>query len=291
LESRPNIVGTLLSAALLFVAFVAGGTLAAQSVAKPDKPQKEDKGYTLYEQFEGSSNTLGQVLKFDTTAGYNFNKFFGVDLGVPVYIVRASTTSTSTTTTTPQSTNGMGDVYTNLRLTVDNPLLNYASTLTGRAPTGNTQSGLSTGRATFEWMNHFDRGFLGLRPFVNLGVANSISDTHFFVRPFTTLGKVGEFEGGASYKLLDLVGVGASVYADEPWGTQKVFSKLIRRKETTGSASLARDNGFSGWLDAGLGRYLDCELGYNRSVHYDLNTVSFSVGFNVGSLVKLGKHL
>jgi len=286
LGSRPNIVGTLLSAALILVA---GGTLAAQSVAKPDKPQKEDKGYTLYEQFEGSSNTLGQVLKFDTTAGYNFNKFFGVDLGVSVYIVLASKTSTGTTA--PKSTSGMGDVYTDLRLTVDNPLLNYASTLTGRAPTGSTQSGLSTGRATFEWMNHFDRGFLGLRPFVNLGVANSISDTHFFVRPFTTLGKVGEFEGGASYKLLHLVGVGASLYADEPWGTQKVFSKLVRRKETTGSASLARDNGFSAWFDASPVHFLDFELGYNRSIHYDLNTVSFSVGFNVGSLVKLGKHL
>jgi hypothetical protein len=158
-------------------------------------------------------------------------------------------------------------------------------------------------------MNHFDRGFLGLRPFVNLGVANSISDTHFFVRPFTTLGKVGEFEGGASYKMLHLVGVGASVYADEPWGTQKIFSKLIRRQsagptsmrkgggpfesaaETVGGAALARDNGFSGWLDASPVHFLDFELGYNRSVHYDLNTVSFSVGFNVGSLVKLGEHL
>src|SRR2546427_3710082 len=101
LGSRPNIVGTLLSAALTCVA---GGTLLAQSVAKSDKPQDESKGYTLCEQFEGSSNTLGQVLKFDTSAGYNFNKFFGVDFGVPVYVVRASTT-----TTAPKSTNGIGD--------------------------------------------------------------------------------------------------------------------------------------------------------------------------------------
>lgn len=286
--------GLLLSAA----------NLAGQS---PDKTKDEEKGFTLYEQFEGSSNTLGQVTKFETTAGYNFNRFFGVDAGVPLYIVRASASST---TTTSRSSNGIGDAYVDLRLTAKNPLLNFASTLTGRAPTGDTSSGLSTGRATFDWDNRFDRSFLGLLPFIDLGVANSISDTHFFTRPFTTLGMVGHFEGGASYKFLHFTSVGASLYDDRPWGQQKVFSKLIKRQtasgasrsgrrrggvfenasETVGGADIARDNGFSAWFDASPIRYLDFEIGFNRSVHYDLNTVSFGVGVNVGSLLNLAKH-
>ncbi len=294
------------SSALLLL--LAGGNLVAQS---PGKPADEEKGYTMYEQFEGSSNTLGQVMKFDTSVGYNFNRFWGVDLGIPVYVVRASTTSTSTSTTTTRlsSGNGIGDTYADLRLTVDNPLLNFGSTLIGRAPTGNTRLGMSTGRATFEWNNHFDRSFLGLRPFANVGVANSISDTHFFVRPFTTLGMVALLEGGATYKVLHFASVGTSLYADEPWGQQKVFSKLMSRQtsmmtsstgsqrgpfataaETVGSAALARDNGFSAWVGASPIHYLDLEVAYNRSVHYDLNTVSFGVGLNLGSLFKLAKH-
>jgi hypothetical protein len=298
LKFARTIAGSLFSALLLLPA---GGNLVAQS---PTKPQDEEKGYTLYEQFEGSSNTLGQVMKFDTSAGYNFNRFWGVDFGIPVYMVRASTTSTSTTTTTTSlsSGNGIGDAYADLRLTVANPLLNYASSLIGRAPTGNTRLGMSTGRATFEWDNHFDRSFMGLQPFANAGVANSISDTHFFVRPFTTLGMVALLEGGATYKLLHFASVGASFYADEPWGQQKVYSKLIMRQTSTmtgsrrtaaekvGSAAVARDNGFSAWVGASPIPYLDLEVGYNRSVHYDLNTVSFGVGLNLGSLFKLAKH-
>jgi hypothetical protein len=263
---------------------LAAGNLAAQSA---DKSRDEDKGYTFYEQFQGSSNTLGQVMKFDTSAGYNFNRWFGVDVGVPAYVVRASSTSTTTTsTTTSQATNsGIGDAYVDLRFTFNVPLINYASTVTGRAPTGDSASGLSTGRATFDWNNRLEGGLLGLRPFVNLGVANSVSDTHFFVRPFTTLGMIGHFEGGASYKVLPFCSVGASLYDVLPSGQQKVFSKLMKRKETTGGADLTRDNGFSTWFDASPIPFLDFEVGYDRSVHYDLNTVSFGVGFNIGSLV------
>ena len=60
--------------------------------------------------------------------------------------------------------------------------------------------------------------------------------------------------------------------------------------ETTGSAGIGRDNGFSAWFDARLKDFLDCEIGYNRSVHYDLNAVPFAVGFNLGHLISKGKR-
>jgi hypothetical protein len=31
----------------------------------------------------------GKVFSFTSAAGYNFNKHFGVDVGIPVYVVRA----------------------------------------------------------------------------------------------------------------------------------------------------------------------------------------------------------
>jgi hypothetical protein len=267
--------------------------------------QDEEKGFTFYEQFTGSTNTLGQVMKADTSVGYNFNRYFGVDVGLPVYFVHASSKSSIAGA---MSGNGIGNAYTDLRLTLLNPVVNYESTLTGWAPTGDTKKGFSTGRATFDWDNRFDRGFGRIRPFASVGVANTVPDSQFFVRPFTTLGTITHFEGGGTYRILRVFHVGASAYDILPTGQQKVFSKLIRSQtsgassrhgagvfennhETVGSADLARDNGVSAWFDASPIRYLDLEVGYTRSVRYDLNTVSFGVGVNVGTLVKAARSL
>ncbi len=297
---RPAIAGALLSAMTL-------SAVGANAKAQPSgKSDEEEKGFTFYETFQGSSNTLGQVTKLDTTVGYNLNRYFGVDAGIPVYFVHSSTTSS----TAGASSNGIGNAYVDLRLTVNNPAVNFASTLTGTAPTGDTATGFSTGRATFDWNNHFDRAFFGITPFADVGIANTISDTHFFVRPFTTLGLVAHFEGGASYRVLHFFNLGASVYDVLPSGQQKVFSKLIKRhssdagmpgnspghrgrggvfeaaSETVGPADIARDNGFSAWIGASPLPFLDLEAGYNHSVHYALDTFSFGLGFNLGYLAK-----
>jgi hypothetical protein len=296
-----------LTTSILLPAALAFAGLARAADESSTKLEKEDKGVTFFESFRGSSNTLGQVMKLDTTAGYKFNKYFGVYFGIPAYIVRSS--ANSTTTGGSGSVTGIGNAYVDLRLTFANPVLNFASILEGTAPTGDASKGFSTGRATFEWANHFDHSFFfGFTPFVNLGVANTISDTRFFTRPFSSLGLLGHFEGGADYKLLPFISVGASAYDIEPSGQQKVFSRLISRQpsvpvmttrrgggvfeknqETTGTAAIDRDNGYSAWLDSSPVPFIDLELGYSRSVQFDLNTVSFSVGFNLGYLIRKSK--
>src|SRR5206468_3705152 len=161
--------------------------------------------------------------------------------------------------------------YLELRFAVPNPVLNYSSALTGTAPTADKSRGLSTGRATVDWTNHFDRSFSRLTPFGNVGFANTVSDTPLFVRPYTTLGFVTHFEGGAGYRVSRFVDAGASAYAIEPAGQQTVVSQLVTQSagssvkpgknngrgghqgvfETThvavGSPDLVRDNGFSVW--------------------------------------------
>ncbi len=279
--------------------------------------QKEEKGFVFYERFEGSSNTLGQVFKLDTSGGYNFNKHLGVDLGIPVYFVRNSATSSTTGTST--TNNGIGNVYAVVRLTLNSPVLNYVTSIAGTAPTGDTAKGFSTGRATIDWNNHLDRTIWRLTPFANLGVANTISDTHFFTRPFSSLGTVGHFEGGGSWSLWHFVSVGASAYDILPSGQQKIFSKLVRRpssgssmagsmggssagrggrgrggvfttqSETVGSADTARDNGYSAWLNLSPAPFLEIEAGYSRSVPLNLNTFSFTVGFNLRHVLRKAK--
>src|SRR5215471_6282195 len=168
--------------------------------------EEPGKGLIWYESVMGSSSSLGTVTRFDSTLGYNFNQHFGVDLGVPFLFVNASPTAT----TNYQSASGIADVYTDLRFTLRNPTVNFISTLRGTAPTGSTENGFSTGRVTADWNNHFDHTFGRVTPFAELGIANTVPDTAYFVRPYTTLGVASHFQGGTALKLWRFLDVLAS---------------------------------------------------------------------------------
>ena len=270
------------------------GMAAAQ--AAPTQSGNDDKGFTSYVQFAGTSNSDGQVYKLDPSVGYNFSGHFGMDVGIPVYFVRASSTTAGTT-----STNGIGNPYLDVRVKYLNPLLNFGSILTGYAPAGDSKKGLSTGRGTFDWTNHFDRSFSSLTPFAEVGIANTITDSLLFERPFTTFGFNTHLQGGVKYSLWKIFSVGASGYDILPTGQQTVFSKVqggssnslsshkpvfLNNQQTTGTADIAHDDGFSTWIGASPGRAVDLELGFTRSLHYDLNSVSFSIGLNLGRLYR-----
>ncbi len=242
----------------------------------------EEKGFTFYEFYGGSFNSLGHVTELDTTVGYNFNRYFGVDAGIPFYFVGVSNTTASQG---PLPGNGVGDVYADLLLTLANPAVNYLGTFRGTVPTGNPDKGFSTGRVTFNFDNYFDHDFGGLRPFGDAAFANSIGDTHFFYRPFITFGYVFELEGGLTYKIISSVRVGASMYGDLPVGEQTVISRQ-GLGEIRGPASIDRDNGFSAWATFRPISYITLEGGYDRSVRYALNTFSFGIGFNLGSIYR-----
>jgi hypothetical protein len=125
---------------------------AARGQSSPDS----GKGLIWYESLTGTSSSLGTVSRFDSTLGYNFNHYFSVDFGAPILFVHASSSST---TTSLQSASGVGDLYADVRLTVRNPLVNFVSNIRDTVPTGSTQNGFSSGRATADWSNHFDRAF------------------------------------------------------------------------------------------------------------------------------------
>ena len=269
-------------------------TLAAAASAQfaPKPALKNEAGFTSYAAFEGTSDADGQVYAFNPSVGYNFNRHFGMDLGVPFYFVRASSSLGGT------SSNGIGNPSLDLRFKFLNPAVNFASVVTGTAPVGDSKKGLSTGRGTYDWTNHFDHAFGSLTPFGEVGISNTVADTRLFLRPFTALGFNTHVQGGANYDLWKFLSVGASGYAILPSGQQTIFSKVVHssssghghafenNQQTSGSADLARDHGFSAWVDANPAPYLDLELGYTRSVNYDLNAVSFGIGINVGYLAR-----
>lgn len=285
------------SAALLMLA---GSAAFAQGAESDDAA----RGFTFTERFQSSINTLGSVNDLDSNIGYNFNSHLSVDGGLPVYFVRTSNSTTSTATAS--SSNGIGNVYAQARLTFANPLLNYESTVTGTAPTGDKATGFSTGHATVDWSNYFDHSFSRLTPFVDLGLANSVSDTMFFIRPYTTYGVVTHVEGGARYRLARTVNAGGSAYDIAPSGQQTVISRIVKAQNqgaagasnrqnrgvfetanaTTGSADLAADHGFSGWVRFQPVGSLGLYAVYSHSTQYSLDTVSFGVSLNLGRAIR-----
>lgn len=301
-------IGTV---AVLWLA-LAGAALGQQPAPNPQPNPGDEKGFVSFAEFSGSANDSGHVLKLDTSAGYNFSRHFGVDVGVPLYFVGGSTTS-STGTSSKFSGSGLGAPYVDARLMFNGGALSYGSSLTAYLPAGDQDKGFSTGRATWDWNNHFDHSFSRFTPFVEAGLGNTVVDTSRFNRPYSSYGYNGHVQGGASLDLTDKFSLGASGYDLLPWGTQTIYSRVVTNGSTgqpaggggagqqaagsqrhvysdsavtTGTADLSKDHGFSAWGDFSPAPYVTAELGYTRSVVFALDTVTFSLRFNLGYLAR-----
>lgn len=277
------------------------GLPSASAQTTPPPAAKDGSGFTSFVEFGGTFNRDGQIYALNPSVGYNFNQHLGMDFGLPFFFVRPSSNIVGST-----SSNGFGNPYVDLRVKFLNPAVNFASQLTGYAPLGDSKKGLSTGRGTFDWTNHFDRSFSRLTPFAEVGIANTVMDSSLFMRPFTTLGFNTHLQGGASYDIWKFFSVGASGYDILPTGQQTVFSKVQHgsgnpgqsshgrsfqdNQQTTGGADVARDDGFSTWIEAMPSSLLDMQLGFTRSMHYDLNSVSFTIGLNLGRMYHRTVH-
>jgi hypothetical protein len=255
--------------------------------------------FTWIEQFDGSANTEGQVMLLNSSAGYLFGPHLLVDAGVPVYFVRANTTTASGASTTDSFT-ALGDVYGQVLFSLPNPALNFKTQFTGRAPTGSTSDGISTGHPTYDWTNRIDRDFGHWTPFFEVGLANSIPDTFIYRRPFASYGELAHFQAGATYRIVNSLSVSASAFDVAPWGSQTINSRVVgngsgasnghgppflQNSQTTGGSSLAADNGFSAGIDLSPVRAIDFAVSYSRSTHYHLNTISFGITVNMRAIL------
>jgi hypothetical protein len=284
---------------LLLAVLIVAGTRTAAGQGSSAPAGKANAGFDWNEAFEGSTDSSGQVMSLTSSATYHFGEHFSVGLGIPFYFNRSTSTTGSTTD------NGIGDFFVRLGASWKGSLLKYDTSLTGTAPTGDSAKGLSTGHATFDWNNRFDRDFSILTPFLDAGVGNSISDTRFFRRPFTSFGYLAHFEGGTDVDLSHSFTLTLSAYDIAPWGTQTIFSRAVVKgaagspgqhgrvfqsnHQTTGGASINQDDGFTAGLDFSPKPYLDFDVGYTRSQKFALDTFSWGVDVNLGKLFN-GKH-
>ena len=301
--------------ALLVCTVALPGT--AQST--PESAAKDETGFTSTLEFDGTSNSAGQEYVLNSNVGYTFTRHFGMGLAVPFYFATPSTFTTGT------SASGVGNPSLDLRWKFPNEQLNYATLIAVSAPLGDKNLGVNTGHATFDWTNHFDHAFNRVTPFGELGFSNTTADSRLFVRPYTSYGYNTHFRGGAEIDVWKIFSVGAAGYDIAPFGNQTLIPRGGRpfaasaanariglpssgagtgnsgtgstnsgsrgnhglpTQTTTGTSSIAKDYGYSTWLDASLNRYLDAEVGFTRSESFNLNSVSFSLGLNVGRLVR-----
>jgi hypothetical protein len=268
--------------ALVWAILFAASAAAQTPPSGAPKSAVEQRGFTWTEAYEGSGNTDGFTTDLNSTFGYIFNAHFSMDTGVSYLFVRPSSSKTGTT-----EASGFGNPYVGFTYTDKGPILKFATSLNGAVPMASSAKGFSTGRATFDWNNHFDHEFDLLTPFLNFGVANSVPDTRFLHRPYTSLGTLAHFEGGGELDLGDKFSISASGYYILPWGPQKIFER--GKKSSPGSIkggpSLTRDAGVNLGLDYNLTRFVDLNAGYSYSAYSVLNTFSFGIEFNVvGSL-------
>jgi hypothetical protein len=276
-------------------------TPASGPIAKP--AEGFTPGLNAGVKFEGSTSGDGSVFDLSSGVGYNFSRHFGIDLGIPYYFVG---TPSSVKKNNPQavSGDGLGSIGGDLKWNFPGEFVNYDPTFHFTAPTGETKKGLSTGHATWNLGNHLEHGWNNFTPFVDLGVGNTVNDTKYFHRPFITFGYNLQSEAGTEIDAGPL-SLTVSAYDVAPWGTQTIISRVFRCSSATtcsangkstnrkgyldtsvqsGSAALARDNGFNFGVEMKPNRYVDLEAGFSRSVPLQLNSFSFGVSVDMRAL-------
>jgi hypothetical protein len=273
--------------------------VSAIGVKAQATPAAEDRGFTLFEEFRGSTSDQGQFTILDTGIGYDFNGHVGIDLGVPYYFFRA------TPNLVPGEKhfwdNRVGDPYADVRLTFDNRVLNYATVITLAVPVAETGA-FSTGRLGVNWFNHFDRSLGPLTPYVNIGISNGLLDTRLISQPFMifdsfrSLGFLADAEGGLTLKLARRVAIGGSYYALEPSGSQKLYAAngirnffLLPNGSAGSVADFTRDRGYSAFLRFNPTRFMYIEPAYVHSLKFNQDAATLTVGFDLRALFS-GRH-
>ena len=250
------------------------------------------------ESFEGSTGSSGTEAVLNSTASFHFGRF-SVGAGIPIYFNRSVSPSES------MISDGIGDAFVRLGSTWNGTLFNSSTALTVAAPTGNPDKGFGTGHTTFDLTSRIDHDFGFIVPFIDGGVANTISDTEFFHRPFTSYGYLAHFEVGADVALPHSLTLLVSEFEIAPWGTQTIISRDVvygatgtggqdgRVWEvnhlTTGPAYINHDDGFTAGLTFNPKPYLNLGLGYTRSMSFAYNTFSWGVGLNMSRIISGGK--
>ncbi|MGE5112465.1 MAG: hypothetical protein ACM3JB_16490 [Acidobacteriaceae bacterium] len=268
-------------------------------------PVQTDKGLYQYTSFGvAHDSSAGWISEAAFTVGYDFNRHISVESGIPAYFIQDRTSDGSST----QTSRALGDWFARVIFTPVNRPFHYAMALTGTAPTGNQDLGVSAGEATWNWLNHIDKQYSRYTPFAEVGFSNSVAGDRYYQRSFTTVGNAATLRGGLAVHLLKFTSIEFSGYSVRGLGSQKMISRSVAaggvsspgsqmghqpfnsQHVISGDATLANDNGFNTSLYIYPVQRVDIGVFYNRSQSYETNTVSACIGFRFGHMQKGPDH-
>jgi len=284
-------------------------TPPAQASTPPENPPPpENQGFIAFVVFDASATGLGTVASATADFGYNFTPHLIGEGGLPIIFTRNP--FSKVTTKDWRYVTLMADPYVDARYHTERYGLKVTSILTGTIPASNSLRIFSTGRVGVDWFNHVERDFGLGQGFLNFGVANGTVNRAIMPRPYSedrpyqTLGIIADAEAGVNRTFFKRYTVGGSAYVLRPAGPQKVFSRFVAPDfplggdgnhnrffdaafETQGPSKIARDNGYSGWVQIGrIMNYGTLQFSYTQSVHYKLGTASVMLKVDLSSLFR-----
>lgn len=146
---------------------------------------------------------------------------------------------------TSVSAGGLGDVYASAFLRGRTAGLDFGSSLTVGAPTGDKDKGLGAGKVTADITGTIARRFEFAKPWVSAGFANSVFNNAGYQRPYITDGNAAHFSGGVDFALPHKLTVGIGGFGLEPLGNQTVYSQTVLSgpSSSAGSSSTSPTGG------------------------------------------------
>lgn len=272
----------------------------ARAGAQAEFAGKANRGLNVYTTFEGSNSSAGTIFDINNMLGYDLSPALGFDLGAPYNFVAPPAQRSVASTAT-----GMGNFYLDGRATLESRVADYLPTATVTFPTGDTSKGLSTGSVTYDLDNRFENDIGPWTPFFDVDVRNSLDNSgnrrfRRARRPFTTLGKVAEFKAGPEVQLTERITLSADYHRVVPWGPQTVISTVVlpgKKGKTKNPKRVfqvvqttkgeRRWSKMVAWMRPlqSVPIFLDIMVGLNRSDRYGLNTISFSMEFNLTKML------
>jgi hypothetical protein len=245
------------------------------------------KGFNAGFTFTGLHDSgTGYSTLFTVAAAYTFNDTYSMDVDFPLYLYRLAP---SIAVNPPPSQLLVeqqaepGDVDVGLHGQWINHIFDYLGTFSFTAPTGDETYGLSTGRFTLDYTNHFEHVFGIFTPDMEIGMGDSSAlANQTITEDYTSLGPLAHFQAGSSVDLYRGTTFSADAYEQLPLGDQKIYQSIRHGRifvtEVTGT-NVSEDNGFITSLDIPLNHHVILSGYYSRSLRLHADTAAGSVTY------------
>ncbi len=216
--------------------------------------------------------------------GYSFNHRFTVDVSVPIYFFRLEPSTAARPkpkSLLVQERGEVGDVVLAGHMLVDPGLYQYQFTVAIALATGPQKNGLTTGRTSFDFTNHFERPFGRITPSFDIGMGNTTTlINRVNLKDYSSLGPLSHYQAGIGVSLPFGASFGAEFYEQLPVGDQKIYGvPKGKNKPPVIGFNITEDNGLINSLDIPVRDHMTFSGFYSHSTRFRSDSVSIGFTF------------